>query len=199
MGDTLLEGRVKLRVGGDYCENVFHWTCDAAGVNEYFLATRLYTAMIAVAGPPTWMTTYLALMSQEAFVSTVSCRVIRPVGGNRFANQFLTTERVGSVASDLYTAESAMVINWLSLTEPAKMGRNFIAGVPITFTENGRFLSGAVTAANNFANKHVATIAAGGTTFTSCIYRVLGHTWREIADGFLGPNIGQMSQRGMGE
>lgn len=199
MADTLLEARIKYRVAGDYAENVFHWDVNAAGTNDYVLATRLFAGIIAVAGPPTWMTTLLAMMTNDVFISTIATRVIRPVGGNRYAQGFQTTGRVGSVASEIYTDETAYVINWMSLTEPAKMGRSFIPGIPISFVTAGRFLSGGVTAANNFANKHVAGITNGGSTFTPVIYRQVGHTWRPIADGFLGPNIGQMSQRGMGE
>jgi len=199
MADTLLEGRLKWRVAGDYAENVFHWECTAAGVNDYILSTRLAAAMLAVAGPPTWMTTLLAMIVDVVFVSTIQTRVIKPTGGSRYAQGLQTDARIGTVSDNLYTDETAYVLNWLSLTEPTKMGRNYIAGIPATYTEAGRFTNAAQTAANAFMNKHVAGLANGGTNFTPVIYRASAGTWRTIADGFLGPNIGQMSQRGIGE
>jgi hypothetical protein len=199
MGDTLLEGRVKYRAAGDYAENVFHWTLNAGGVNDFDLAERLFGAMMSVAAPPTWCTTLLGMMSNEVFISTVSCRVLRPVGGNRYAQQLEANQRVGTGGDQLYTAECAYILNWMSLDEPSKLGRSYIPGIPYTFTEAGRYETAAVTAANAFANKHVAGITFGGSTFIPAIYRLSDHTWREIADGYLGPNIGQISRRQMGE
>lgn len=196
----ILEGRVKWRVAGDYCENVFHWTNGDDGVNDWTLATRLYNAMVDISASPNgWMSRLRACCSNQAFISTLSARVIKPTGGNRFANQLQTTERVGLVNSPVYTDEVAMVINWMSLTEPAKTGRVYLPAVPTSFVDGGRWDATAVTAANNFANAHVAGISNGGSTFTPVIYRASDFSTRAIADGYLSGNVGQQSRRGIGE
>lgn len=196
----ILEGRVKWRVAGDYCENVFHWTNGDDGVNDFVIASRLYNAMVDISASPNgWMPRLRACCSNQAFISTISTRVIKPTGGNRYANQFLPTDIVGAVNSPVYSDEIAMVINWLSLSEPAKMGRVFLPAVPTSFVTGGRWEGAATTGANNFANAHVAGISNSGSTFSPCIYRVADFTSREISDGYLSPNVGQQSRRGVGE
>jgi len=196
----IFEGRIKWRVGGDYCENVFHWNNTDDGVNDFTVAARLYNAMIdATASPDAFISRLRLATSNQAFISTISARCIKPVGGNRFANQFLPTDFPGLVASPVYTDEIAMVINWLSVSEPAKMGRVFLPGVPTSFIDGGRWDSTAVTAADNFVLQYVDPLVNGGSTFVPCIYRVSDFTSREVSDGYLSPNVGQQSRRGMGE
>jgi len=196
----IFEGRVKWRVGGDYCENVFHWINTDDGVNDFTVAARLYNAMIdQAASPNEWISRLRLATSNQAFISTISARCIKPVGGNRFANQFLPTDLPGLVASPVYTDEIAMVINFLSLTEASKMGRVFLPGVPTLFVDGGRWSPDAVTAANNFADEHVDPLVNGGSTFIPVIYRTSDFTSREISDAYLSPNVGQQSRRGMGE
>ena len=139
------------------------------------------------------------MSSNEAFISTISTRVFHPTGGNRYANQRDDDSWEGLVDSPIYTGEIAMCINWLADTEPSKMGRTFFPAVPTLFVEGGRWSGDALTAANNLIGIVVAGLEFDGTTFYPCIWRESDETYRQITGGYLSPNVGQMSKRGMGE
>lgn len=199
MANNIMEARLKWRAAGDYCENVFHWVNTSSGVNGWELARLLYNAINDTAIPPTWRTTLRAIMSAECFMSTVSVRCIYPDPDSRIANQYEPTTWIGGNSSGIYTAETAYVINWICTTEVGKLGRSFIPAIPIDNVESGRYVSGVDTLVNNFCNAHVAGFTIGGQGFIPIVYRRSDHSYRLINDGYLSPNIGQLSQRGQGE
>lgn len=200
MADTIVQVRVNFRVQGELAQCVLHYHANPGSPeNDWTMAEQVFANTIQDGGVGGWRSELLNCLSQDTHISAFSCRQILPYGGNRRAEGFTPLDFVGNIAAPAFNSEVAAILNMLSLTNPGKMGRIFLPGVATTSLDGGRWVGGAVTNYNDFANKVNAGFTEAGTFWAPVIYNAVDQTWRTVYQIFHSGNVGQMSQRGRGE
>lgn len=200
MAERVFRMRMNFRAGKEPAAIVMHFVANLDESVDDFLAARLLMQeMLEMDVPTKWLPELLDCLSEDCMVSSMEIRQIHPIGGNGVYQQFEDEAVTGNVASPINTTETSMVMIWLSLERPGDVGRTFLPGLPTSYVDGGRFTAGANTAASNFAVATVTGFIAGGVPYLPCIWSKQEEEYREISDGYLSPNVGQMSRRGMQE
>lgn len=182
--------------GGEPCSCVFNYWIDNTGnVHPYTVASQLRQAIDDGVPPATWLSRLVNCLSNEAYLSYVSARMVNPAGGQASVQRFPPTVFPGGVLEPIHTQQVCGTLIWVSTTEPENTGRNFLPGVPETFLTGSRWQSDAYDAYELFAAQHIAGFSVAAGLFLPVIYNRTAKTFRPISNGYLSPMPGTQRKR----
>lgn len=194
MAARMVELNVNTICAGQLCTNVLHFVGDSAETNLWLLAKGIVDAFNDPADTSVTAGLWQTVMSEEAFVSSVSARVLKPTPGTKAIIVFAVADYPGFIAGEIYSQSVAGVIKHVTASGPDFTGRTFLPAVPETWIVNGRFTDAARTAYNYFISGLAAGIDAD-VTYDQVIYKRLTGTWELVTNRQLNPNPGTIRKR----
>lgn len=194
MATEYFEFKVSTVQAGQHAQCVFHYRIiDPTESNDYVLASQLLQALDD--GAPSWLTEFRDMMSDDAFISSVRAKRLKPLYGNSAVQFFQPATLPGTVALPCEALQTAAVIVWLSDTDPSDTGRNFIPGVPSDALDASRWDAAHYTRVENFIAKHLPGFSVAAGIFEPVIYKVSALTGRLMSHGYLSPKPGVIRRR----
>lgn len=181
-------------VAGQYAANVFHYRIEDPSDPDEFECAKQLALAIDDGAALSWTTKLQAMLSDQAYISSIMTRRAFPVGSNTARQQFETDDFPGAIASPVHTQQVAACIIWVSESTPGRTARNFMPGVPETALDSSRWTDAFQTLVQAFITKHITGFSTPVGIFIPCIYDRTTHTGPTVGDGYLTPLVG--TQRG---
>lgn len=195
MDNEYYDLQVGFSCAGQMAKCVFVYRiADPSESDEYENAKQLVEATDDGAAL-SWLKKLQAVMSEDAFISSLRSRRISSGGGNTAGVTFETTDLPGAIVSEIHTQQVAQCCIWIRNDTPGVTGRNFIPAVPENALIGSRWQDAHVTLVQAFITKHLTGLSTATGLFLPCIYDREAETGTIIDEGYLSPWPGTQRRR----
>jgi len=194
MAERMFELNVNVIADGQLCTNVLHFSGDSAETNLWLLAKGVVEAFRDNADTSVSAALWASIMSEDAFVSSVTARVLRPTAGTKAVLVFGAADFPGIRTDGIYAQSVAGVIKHVTASGPDFTGRTFFPAVPEEDIADGRFTDDYRTAANVVISGLAAGLDAD-VIYDQVIYKRSTGTYELVTNAQLNPNPGTIRKR----
>lgn len=192
----LMETCVAYICGGQYAMNVTHWELESAETNLWLLAKRHLAAWESPVAGDDMMNKICGIMSEQAAISSITCRVIRPSPGTKAIKVFPLADYPGTFGmNDIYSQQVACNMKEITASGPDKTGRVFFPGIDEASLLNGRWTTDFITVFNALASLWMTGIDSTDGNWTPAVYTRSDHTWESVTNVMLAKNPGTIRRR----
>lgn len=174
---------------------VQHFKIEDPTASDWDTAFQMVANMIDDGGLTSLVQVLADLISEDAFISSLRIRQIRPTGGNTAVQVFLSTDFVGTRVGEIHASQVAATLIFPSEAADAKFGRNFIPFISEDDLDGNRFT-------NDFKDAAIAYAAklTGGGSITSgdylpVVYNREDFTSFLIENAYLSSKVGTQRRR----
>lgn len=196
MATEYYQAIVRWIVAGQRAENVFMYRIiNPTEPDEWLVAQQLGAAMEVHAAPTDWLSRLRNLLSDEAFLSSISIKRVAPTGGNTAVAVYEPTDVVGNVAFPVETQQNAACIIWVNETTADITGRNFIPGTANSEYLKSRWKDTFETKVGLFIATHLPGFSVTAGHFDPVIYNRDTKVGLLMTNGYLSQKIGTQRRR----
>lgn len=180
---------------GQLAQNVTHWKGDVTEVNLFRIANNLAGGFVDGSAPNLCAEGIKAVISEDAFISSVKAQVLKPNPGPAAYKVFASDRFPGDRAADIYAQSVAAVMRLFTPSGSDYTGRAFIPGIAAEDIIEGRFTVDFQAAFLTLANQWVTGIASDDGDFTAVVVRRPALTWEDVINTILAINPGTIRRR----
>lgn len=196
MALQLMQSVITTIAAGQLCQNVTHWQLDITPTNLYQSAKKFNEGFQTDPGGGNFSAlAYSQLMSEDAFISSIASRVLKPNAGLTSAMVFSTGDFPGQRAEDVYSQSVAAVMRLFTPAGTDYTGRAFVPGIAAADILEGRFTNDFITASQTLATAWVAGVESSEGLWKPAIARRPAFTFELVTGVQLAINPGTIRRR----